>query len=105
MGVELDAPTITAVSDGGKAQAAGWQAGDVIVAIDGVAVSSQSEIRRELQAGGPKKTVTLKRGEETLESVLDYSDDPDEARRAERAASRRAAVEARAERRREGDGQ
>ncbi len=74
MGVFLDGTEITGLADGGRAEQAGWEVGDVIVAIDGVAVASQRDIVSELQKGGPKKTIKLKRGEEEVESVLDYSD-------------------------------
>ena len=75
MGVNLEGTEITSVREGGKAAAAGWMEGDVILAIDGVTVASLSSISQELQKGGPKKTIQLKRGEETIESVLDYSNE------------------------------
>jgi carboxypeptidase Q len=82
MGVQLDGTSIAQVVAGGKAEQAQWQAGDEIVSIDGVEVSSRRDVTRELQAGGARKVFVMKRGEETLETVLDYSDDPQEERRA-----------------------
>lgn len=67
----------------GLAAEAKWQAGDVILAIDGVKVSSMQEVVGELQKGGPKKVFTLQRGEETIESVLDYTGSASEKARAE----------------------
>ena len=57
-----------------KGASAGWKPGDIIVAIDGVEVDSRRSVVSELQKGGPKKTVKLRRGEEMIETVLDYSD-------------------------------
>ena len=89
MGVFLEDTTITGLTDGGKAQEAGWKEGDVIVSIDGVAVANRGEVGRELRRGGPLKTIVLQRGEETFESTLDYSDlepeEPEETRTAEAA--------------------
>ncbi len=88
MGVQLDGVTVSVVSRGGKAASAGWRGGDRIVAIDGVEVSSREAVTEQLQAGGPRKLVVLARGDERIESVLDYSGDPDEAERAARRAAR-----------------
>ncbi len=93
MGVYLDENEVVEFSeDGSMAEAAGWESGDVILAIDGVAVSSQREVVEELQKGGPKKTFKLQRGEETIESVLDFTGTPSEKAREEEA--RRAREEA-----------
>jgi hypothetical protein len=88
MGVDLDGNTLTMVMERGKASEAGWKNGDVIVSIDGVEVKGRQEISSELNKGGPQKKVVLKRGEELVESTLDYSNDPAEQKRAERAAAR-----------------
>jgi uroporphyrinogen-III synthase len=50
--------------------------GDWILAVDDTTVMSTSEIREALQRGGPKKTVRIRRGEKTLESVLDHGAEP-----------------------------
>jgi hypothetical protein len=88
MGVDLDGNTLTMITPSGKAADAGWKTGDVIVSIDGVAVNGRQEIVGELQKGGPQKKFVLKRGEEMVETLLDYSNDPGEQKRAERAAAR-----------------
>jgi hypothetical protein len=88
MGVVLDGTKLGTVSRGGKALEAGWQVGDVVVTVDGVAVSSQSQVSAEIQKGGPKKVVVVRRGDELIETVLDYSDDKGEQERSERAARR-----------------
>jgi len=102
MGVQLEDVTVTAVLEG-KAKEAGWKTGDVVLSVDGAVVKTRNEIVQKLQAGGPRKVVSLKRGEETVESVLDYTDDPDEARRAERRAKREARRPGRQGRQREGE--
>jgi hypothetical protein len=82
MGVDLDKLQVTSVIKEGRAAAAGWQVGDEIVSIDGVVVKSRIDISQELQKGGPKKNVLIKRGDKEVQTVLDYSDDPAEPRRA-----------------------
>lgn len=81
MGVFLSGTEVTGVSPDSRAAAAGWQQGDVILSIDGEAVASRRELTRQLQEGGPRKRVVLKRANAELETVLDYSDDPEEERR------------------------
>jgi hypothetical protein len=90
MGVQLDGTSVGRVTDDGKAAAAGWQPGDVIVAIDGQEVGDRRDLMRLVQEGDPRKEFTLKRGEETLTTVLDWSDEPAEQERARRAAERAA---------------
>jgi len=84
MGVYLggdEGRSLQSVVEGSRAEAAGWQAGDVILSIDGEEMEDRRHITRSLQQGGPKKAFVLQRGEETIESVLDYSDDPLEGER------------------------
>ncbi|MFO1010149.1 MAG: M20/M25/M40 family metallo-hydrolase [Planctomycetota bacterium] len=88
MGVQLDGAKVTEVTADGKAAKAGLLAGDVVLAVDGVAVASQGDVVGELQRGGPQKTFRVKRGEAELDVVLDYTDDPGEAERVERARRR-----------------
>lgn len=58
------------------AEKAGWQSGDEILSVDGQQVATRREISSALQEGGPKKVIEVRRGEEVIETVLDYSDDP-----------------------------
>ena len=91
MGVQLDGTKIAAVVDESRAKAAGLQSGDVIVAVDGAETANEEAIRNALRDGGSRKVVKVKRGAETLEFTLDWSKDPDEARRLERNQAREAA--------------
>ncbi|HIG10503.1 MAG: M20/M25/M40 family metallo-hydrolase [bacterium] len=87
MGVYLDQDDgrlVERVISGTLAESAGWQAGDLILAIDGVEVSNRREIVAELQLAGPRKEISLERAGERVETVLDYSDDPMEKERANR---------------------
>ena len=93
MGVFLDGNAVQRVIEDSLAAQAGWKEGDVIVAIDGVSVDDRGALQRAIQVGGSKKTVRLRRGEEELDTVIDWSGDPDEARRLE--LQRRAAAEGR----------
>ena len=88
LGVQLDGTKVESLTEGGKAAAAGWQVGDVIVSIDGEEVTDRRALMRRVQEGAPRKEFTLKRGEETIQSVLDWSDDPGEQERARRAEER-----------------
>jgi hypothetical protein len=99
MGVQLDGTKITEVLDGSRAASAGLLVGDVLLAIDGVEVKSQGRVASALREGGSRKSVQLKRGEETLTVTLDWSDDPDEPRRLQELEARAAAdAQRRAER-------
>ena len=88
MGVRLSGTEISRVTDGGMAEKAGWQAGDVILSINDAEVANRAEIVRELQQGGPVKVFKLQRGEEVVESTLDYTDTPSEKAREEAAAEK-----------------
>jgi hypothetical protein len=88
MGVQLDGTKIAEVLDGSRAEASGMHVGDVILAIDGEEVRMQGAITSAIRSGGPRKMIRIKRGEETLELTLDWSDDPDEPRRQELAKER-----------------
>ncbi len=88
------------VMGGSLAEKAGWQQGDEIISMDGVEMKNRRQITSSLQEGGPKKSVVLARGEEQIETVLDFTDDPLEKersawriRRAEEAAAEEAAAE------------
>jgi C-terminal processing protease CtpA/Prc len=90
MGVQLDGTKITEVLDGSRAKEAGIQTGDVILAIDGEATKTQGMITNAIRGGGSKKTIRLKRGEETLDLALDWTNDPDEPRRLKQIVEREA---------------
>lgn len=83
-GVFLEGQAVQRIVEGSRAAQAGWQAGDVILSVDGVELGEGVSLQRELARGGSRKLFRLRRGEETLETVIDWSDDPDEARRLER---------------------
>jgi hypothetical protein len=86
MGVQLEATTITSVSAGGMAETAGWKEGDIVLSVDGVEVAGRSELSAELNKGGPRKAFKLRRGEQVIDSVLDYTGTPsEEAREKQRA--------------------
>lgn len=91
IGVYLEDNEVTQVLEDGMAAAAAWQEGDVIVSIDGVEVADQREIGEQLQSGGPRKVFVLRRGEELVESVLDYTGTESEKAREAELAERRAA--------------
>jgi hypothetical protein len=84
MGVQLDGTAVSRVFPGSKAAEAGWEAEDEIVAIDGATIETRDGVVEALQVGGPRKVILIKRGEETVETVLDYSDDEEEAERVRR---------------------
>jgi hypothetical protein len=98
MRVSLDGATVGSVEDGGKAAAAGWQKGDVILSVDGVEAKDRDAISEMLQHGGPKKVIRLQRGDAVVETTLDWSDEAGEKERAERDARREAWLNARAKR-------
>ena len=53
-----------------------------MISVDGVEVEGRQHLIDQLQEDGPRKTIRLKRGEEVIECVFDYSDDPEEQARA-----------------------
>jgi hypothetical protein len=104
MGVNLADNTVTQVVEESMADSAGWQEGDVILAVDGVAVASTREIVDELQKGAPRKVFKMRRADKEFESVLDYTGTPSEKarerqrkQREEEEALKQAAKEAAAE--------
>ncbi|TAJ21336.1 MAG: M20/M25/M40 family metallo-hydrolase [Planctomycetota bacterium] len=86
MGVQLEDTTVTSVNAGGIAETAGWKEGDVVLSIDGVEVATRRDISTEINKGGPRKLIKLKRAGQTIESVLDYTGTPSEEARAKAAA-------------------
>jgi hypothetical protein len=91
MGVAgFEGTTVQEVLEDGRASKAGWQKGDVLLSVDTVEVSNREEIVRAINQLGPRKTIRLRRGDEVLETVLDWSDDPGEPERSARAGRREA---------------
>jgi hypothetical protein len=88
LGVQLEGVVVSSVTEEGRAVAAGWKAGDRILQIDGESVKTESDITDRVQLGGARKTFRLARGEETIESVLDWSDEKAEKERSARAERR-----------------
>lgn len=74
LGIRLEETRVASVSADGRAAQAGWQEGDVVLEIDGVAVATREAFGTEIEKGGPRKTFKLRRGEEVLESVVDWSE-------------------------------
>lgn len=98
MGVRLDRSGVGILELTGSdtlAAKAGWQAGDMILSVDGEEMENSRQLVNAIRSGGPKKVIVIKRGDEEIESTLDWSDDPDEPRRAKAAAAREARREAR----------
>jgi hypothetical protein len=72
LGVQLDEMTVSEVLDEGVAQKGGMKEGDVILKIDGTKVADALDLRGALQAGGPKKVVTVLRNGKEVELKLDW---------------------------------
>jgi hypothetical protein len=90
MGVSLEGTRISRVSGRGKAKEAGWQDGDVILTIDGTEAKDREQITQLVRSGGAKKAFRLQRGEEVVESTIDWGDENSEKERGERALRREA---------------
>ena len=82
MGVALEGGEIMRVYEETLAAEAGWKKGDKILTVDGEAVSTRREIVRAISAGEPRKVIVIARGEDELETVIDWTNDKDEAARA-----------------------
>lgn len=91
MNVDLDGLVVTEVEPKGMAAKAGWKKGDEILKVDGKPVAKMMELFMALQKGDAKKKVELRRDGKVIETVLDYSDLPEEKERAERRKAREAA--------------
>jgi carboxypeptidase Q len=72
LGVQLDELTVSEVLDEGVAQKGGMKEGDEILKVDGTKLGDADELRSALQAGGPKKVVTVLRNGKELELKLDW---------------------------------
>lgn len=68
-------PVVTRLAKGGRAESAGWKIGDSIVSVDGVPVSTLTEVVVETQKGGPLKVFVLRRNEQEVESTIDFRDE------------------------------
>lgn len=90
MGVSLEGTRITRVSGRGKAKDAGWQDGDVILSIDGSEMKDRDGVTELVRSGGAKKVFRLQRGQEIVESTIDWGDENSEKQRGERVLRREA---------------
>jgi carboxypeptidase Q len=84
LGVDFDGLTVRKVEDAGKAKKAGWKVGDLLVEVEGKKVEGRRDLYRAVLDGGPTKKFVLKRKGKTIESAIDFSDDPAERERARR---------------------
>jgi hypothetical protein len=87
-GVDLDGLTVEKLEKGGKAKKAGWRVGDTVVEVDGKEIKSRWGLYRAVMTGEPRKEVKLERGKRTVNTVIDFSDDPAEKEKAARRAER-----------------
>lgn len=71
-GAHFEPPEITTVWQGSPAAKAGWQPKDMIVAVDGVSVSTQSQLRFLLvpRYAGDHLRLTIRRGDEEINSEV-----------------------------------
>lgn len=72
LGVQLDELTIVEVIDDGVAHKAGVRAGDVIVKVDGKMLGDRDALVTAIQAGPPKKSVTVLREGKEVEFTLEW---------------------------------
>src|SRR5262249_2214688 len=72
LGVQLDEMTVSEVIDESVAQKGGMKEGDMILKIDGTKIGDADELRQTLQAGGPKKVITVLRNGKEVELKLDW---------------------------------
>lgn len=66
-------PIIASIEQDSLAAAAGWLAGDMVVAVDGAPVGTVTEMILATDKGGPSKVYTLRRGERVFESRIQFS--------------------------------
>jgi hypothetical protein len=72
LGVQLDDLTVSEVMEESVAQKGGMREGDLILKVDGATVADRMELTRALQAGGPKKVVTILRDGKPVELNLNW---------------------------------
>jgi hypothetical protein len=75
LGAYLDGTTVSRLIDG-KALAAGWRPGDVVLSVDGAPVTTREELIEAVRTGPARQAFRLRRGEEELEAVIDWSAPP-----------------------------
>jgi carboxypeptidase Q len=73
IGAQLEDMIVSEVTDDGLGKKAGLKEGDTILKIDGTKVSDLMEMRRALQGGEPKKTVTVLRNGKEVELKFDWT--------------------------------
>ena len=73
IGAQLEELTVTEVLDEGAGKKAGLKEGDVILKVNGTKVADRMEMGRALQAGEPKKTVTVLRGGKEVELKFEWA--------------------------------
>jgi S1-C subfamily serine protease len=69
---------IATVAKGDLADSAGWRPGDLITAVDGVAIGTMTELGLAVDRGDRTKVFTLRRGERTFESTVEFQDPSDQ---------------------------
>ncbi|MHB1557821.1 MAG: M28 family metallopeptidase, partial [Isosphaeraceae bacterium] len=72
LGVQFDEMSVIEVEDDGVGHRGGMKEGDMILKVDGNPVGDRFEMATRLQAGGPKKVVTVYRDEKTIDLKLDW---------------------------------
>ncbi len=74
LGVQLEENlVIVEIVDGGRAKTVGLREGDRILKVDGRAVSDRAALSSELNAGEPKKQVTVKRGDAEVTVTIEFT--------------------------------
>ena len=76
LGIQLDDLKVVEVVDDGLGAKAGIKAGDVLMKVDGKAVSGRGEFTAELQAGEPTKKITVKRDGKEVEISVTFPAPP-----------------------------
>jgi carboxypeptidase Q len=67
-----DSLAVEGVSEGSPAEKAGLRAGDVLLEVDGVKVESRFSLREVLRQGGARKSLVIRRGDETLALTAEF---------------------------------
>lgn len=65
-------PIVTGLLPGRPAKLSGWIVGDSIVSVNGVQVSTLSDVSIETQKGGPVKIYVIRRNEREFQSTVDF---------------------------------
>ncbi len=91
---DFEGNVVKQVIKDGRAAKAGWQDGDAVLTVDGIAVADRADITRLVNLGSPRKTIRIRRGTEEIDTVFDWSDEKDEVERSARAGRREAWLKA-----------